>query len=446
MGCAHSIRQFWYIVALLGLAAFGANATPMKAPDTTGAIDLEWAATQNVSGNGPLYVKLDAGLKALKQNDLNAANKAFTEAIAADPGSGLPYLGLAEIAGRKKQPKVVDAMLEKARSIDPTNTEVLRTLGRYRLVQGNAVAAEDILKKAIALEPSSVIGNLLLADTYLRGLKRPVDAEAAYRQAIRLDASNVGATMGLATALAAQGKASLALDTYAQASRLAPQDPLPVHASARLLASLTKFDAAIAALNKAIAIDRTFLPAYLDKGDLYMLKGDFGSAVSAYRAATVAVREPAFAYFKLGLALQAQQKWDQSEQSYLKAVKEDPRMFAAYNNLAAIAAQRRVRLDDALVWAGKAIEISPKLGAPYDTLGSVHLARGELDQAITAFSKAVAHSPTRPDYCYRLGMAYKQRGKLGDAKAAFKRALGMGVKFPGMEDARKQLNDLSGQK
>jgi len=436
------------LVAFIGLTTQGAYAVPFKAstdtntPADTDPLGLESVFSRYSAAPSRFRERLDEGIKALKQGALESANMAFKEASTLEPHSALSYLGLAEVAGRQGNNNDVESWLEKAYAEEPSNAEVLRTLGRYRLVQGNAAAAEDIIKKALAQDPKSVTSLLLLGDTYLNGLKRPEKAEAIFRQALQLDSSNVGGTMGLATSLAAQGKVDQALKMFAQASRLAPNDPMPVHSSARLLASQTKLDAAINAMDKTIAIDRTFLPAYIDKGDLYMLKGDFKRAVATYQAATSEVRDPALAYFKLAVAFQAQQKWDPAERNYLEAIKRDPRMFGAYNNLAWISALRKVHLDDALIWANKAVAISPKNAPLYDTLGSVHMARGEIDKAISAISKAVALDPKRPDFYYRLGLAYKQLGKLSEAKSAFKQALAVGSKFPEMDDARKQLRAL----
>jgi tetratricopeptide (TPR) repeat protein len=63
--------------------------------------------------------------------------------------------------------------------------------------------------------------------------------------------------------------------------------------------------------------------------------------------------------------------------AYLEAIKADPKLAIAFNNLAALAADRKERLDEALGWARQAVALEPGRPEFQDTLATVQRARGE---------------------------------------------------------------------
>lgn len=426
-------------IPLLSLAAMRANATVIEGTNAVwGQKSLQSGQSLNQSTRQEIHI----GLDALKKNDLSKAEAAFRKASALNPESATPLLGLAEVAARRHHLAKTESLLDKALSLEPKNAEVLRTVGRYRLLHGKSSEAEKLLKRALSLDPASVMGNMLLGDTYLKGLHDPAKAENFYQKSIKLDNKAVGAYMGLGAALATQGKNDQARQAYKKASLLAPKDPRPLRATAKLFASQGHFHKAIAKLNSAIKIDPRYLPAYMDKGDLLLLQGKMGAAASAYKAATKSTQEPAFAYFKLGVVMQAQEKWEKAQKYYLEATRHDPKMYAAYNNLAWMAALRKVNLDEATHWAKKAIKLSPRNSQLYDTLGAVYLAKGQVNQGITAYIKAVNLAPSHPEYHYRLGLAYLKKGNREKAREQMQQSLDLGVQFAGKKDAEEKLRDM----
>ncbi len=385
---------------------------------------------------------LSEGYAALLANDLAAAEAAFTRASKAEPQRALPYLGLAEVAAQRDRAPQVEAFLKQALAAEPAGLESQRAWGRHLARAGRFADAERVFKKALVAHPKAADLQVDLGNAYLLGLKNPKAAEQAFSAATRSDPALVAAYLGWGRALAAQRRLDEAAAQYTRAAQLAPKDPVPVHTLARLLAARGQADQALAALERAIAIDPGFLPAYIDRGDLFLAGNDIDRAIATYRAGTQAARNPATAYFRLGKALEAKGQWAESDAAYLAAVKDDPKMFAAYNNLAFNAATRKERLDEALVWARKAIELAPTNATLYDTLGWVHRARGELDPAAKAMEKAVAAQPALAGAQYRLGLVYADQGRKREAIAAFRAALQADPKFRGADDARARLKAL----
>lgn len=391
---------------------------------------------------------IDKAMTALNAGDLRGAEAAFSEAAKQQPQASLPYLGLAEVAGRRNDMAKAESWLKKALSVDPRNAELIRTWARFEFRRGNYRSAETALKKVIAITPDSVPAHLNLAHNYLYGLKDPAQAMTAYRQALKLEPGNLQARAGVAVALVGQGRHDQAIKEYESMAKDLPTDPAPIHAIARIHASRAKIDLAVQTLERALKVSPDYTPALIEKGDLYLLKNDVQSAVAAYQAA-VKTPNPAVAHFKLGTIYQAQKKWADAEGAYLAAVKSDAQMFGAYNNLAWMSADRKDRLDDALTWAKKAVELAPKNSNSHDTLGWVYRARGELDLAAKSIEQAIALAPKQPNFHYRLGLVRRDQGRKPEAVAAFKKSIEISDKnkidFPNAASARQELEKLAGQ-
>lgn len=411
------------------------------------AVPVEGTGTTPVSPAKPSAAdtKADEGFQALRRGDNDAAEAAFREAARLDPKRPRPYLGLAEVAGRKNKPELVESFLKQALAADPNDSNAARVWAAHLFRRGRFADAEAAFKKLIALDPSSPEARADLGETYLLGLKKPKAAEDAYRGSLARDPRYLRAQLGLAGSLAAQRRTDEAVAAYRQAASFAPTDPRPMHSLGRLYASQAKFDLALAENAKAIAVDPAYLPALVDRGDLFLAKNDVEGAIAAYKAGVTAVKEPALLYFRLGVAYQGAQRWPEAMQAYLDAVKHEPAMFGAYNNLAFIAASRKERLDDALGWAKKAIELSPKETTLYDTLGWVHRARGELELAAKAIETAVAANPKQPSFRYHLGVVYAEQGKTKEAATELQRALELDKNFRYAADARTRLQALRGK-
>ena len=85
----------------------------------------------------------------------------------------------------------------------------------------------------------------------------------------------------------------------------------------------------------------------------------------------------------------------------------------ACNDLAWVLADAREKLDEALTLAQRSARLAPEPNA-FDTLGWVHMARGEAELAVVAFEKSLV-GRRDPGVLYRSGLA---REAAGDAQLA----------------------------
>jgi tetratricopeptide (TPR) repeat protein len=105
---------------------------------------------------------------------------------------------------------------------------------------------------------------------------------------------------------------------------------------------------------------------------------------------------------------------------YYEAYPEDP---TAANNLAWALAEQGTDLDRALSLAKFAVRRRLSSAGFADTLGWVHIKRGDAESAIFTLNRAVELQPESASYRYHLGLAYRLGGQHEQAREAFAAAV-----------------------
>jgi tetratricopeptide (TPR) repeat protein len=136
-----------------------------------------------------------------------------------------------------------EAAFLKVTEMDPGYVDGWVNVGRVRVQEGNMAAAEEVLKKALALDAA-------LAKTHF--------------------------FLGLA--LKAQGRYDDALEHFREAASAYPRDRVVVNQIGRVLFLKRQYDAAIAELEKVLSIDPEDLQAHYSLMLAYRGKGDVAGA------------------------------------------------------------------------------------------------------------------------------------------------------------------------
>ena len=131
-----------------------------------------------------------------------------------------------------------------------------------------------------------------------------------------------------------------------------------------------------------------------------------------------------------------------AEQRFRQALKSDPSMLGASNDLAWVLASNSHDLDVALQLARRAVEISATADT-LDTLGYVQLKKGDTHAAVETFSQALNARPDSGSIRYRLGTALVAQGDTERAQAVLIEALKTPA-FPEADSAREELARLQG--
>ncbi len=145
-----------------------------------------------------------------------------------------------------------------------------------------------------------------------------------------------------------------AFDEYLAEMRFNADRPEAQTSLGTALAGRGQTDAAIAALREAIRLDKTFVPVYVNLGDVYRSRGDEVSAEKILRQAIEVNRASADAHHALGLSLVRQQRRREALVELAAAVRLDPRA-ARYAYVYAVALHDTGEVAQAIGVLGKAL-------------------------------------------------------------------------------------------
>ena len=393
-------------------------------------------------GSGPGAVLYKKGVAALEKGDLKNAEKHFLERLGLDSKHPGALVGLALVADKQGQKEKAEQFFRRALSAAPGNAVVRGVWGRHLAAGEMFREAEREFKQGISLDPNMADLHMELGMLYLNQMREFESAVAEFEKVIRMDPLNSTAHLYLGGAQASMGQPDKARTTFEEAGRLNPNDPLPYHALGRLHADKKEYTKALDAYIGALKADPDFYRAHLARGDVFLTMGNEVDALSAYSSALEIKPEQGYTYLKIGIIHKQKKRYVLAEKAFLESIRYAPDNPVAYNNLSWMMAERGQRLDEALKWAEKAVEQSPRSAEFQDTLAWAHYRRGELDQALSILSKASVIIPERAEINYHLGIVLMEKKMYTDAASAFEKALKLDPTFPFSTDTKRRLAQL----
>jgi tetratricopeptide (TPR) repeat protein len=268
----------------------------------------------------------------------------------------------------------------------------LERLGTIYREMGNNQSALDTFRKMLPLgDDNAVRGYQQIIDTYRESKQWP-QATAAAKEAVQKLPNDRGLKMVLASQLADTGQADTAIEQ-------------------------------VKALLKGNADDRE---VYIALSQMYTRLKRWNEAEQAINKAEQLSTKPEdkmYAVFVKGSVYEREKKYEQAEEAFKHVLSSDPQNAVALNYLGYMLADRGVRLDEALNYVKKAIDLDPANGAYLDSLGWAYYKLGKYDLAEQNLSKAVQRTPNDPTVQDHLGDVYQKVGRLKQAAAHWERAL-----------------------
>jgi tetratricopeptide (TPR) repeat protein len=313
---------------------------------------------------------------------------------------------------------------------------------RYEAFRGRGEAAMALYRQAAAQAPKDETPYRDMGDLLLNRLKRPAEAVKAYARAIELAPQDGAARFGLAMALLANDRKADALKSLAEAERLTVNDPNPAYMAGRIHASEKRFDAAIAAMGRALESSPAFVPALSDRADLQAEAGRPAAAAADYERLMKLQPNNPTTQLKLGMLYQRMGRFAEARNAYLAALQRNDQLAVAYNNLAMMGLRQGKDEGQIEPWARKAVALGAAVPNFHDTLGQVLAAKGDTQGALAAYREAVKLAPGEPELQFHLAQAYEAAGQRGEAKAAYERALAAKGVFEQAPQARQRLQAL----
>lgn len=342
--------------------------------------------------------KLDEAYVALRAGQFDTAEKIFIEANRLKPTAYEPMLGLAMLAQAQGKPVHAREWMARAVAAAPGQLELLQAQARLLLEQGLPDQAVASYEKAIAGNPKSARIRYDLASFYLNSLKQPAAAVTVLRELIARQPDMGGAQLMLAQALIAQSKPSEAVRALDEAARLEPGNPQLPHAQGLLSMEQGRPEQALSYFDKALAVTPTAVESLIGRGNALAALNRSEEALVAYQRASAVAPMNAVPHILRGRLLERQKRLDGAEAAYRDALRADDGQPVAMNNLAALLAARKIKLDEAQQLASRIVQADPKRASYADTLGEVQMARGDVAGARKSFEQAVALDPASKVY------------------------------------------------
>jgi tetratricopeptide (TPR) repeat protein len=413
--------DFWICYGLAALLDNSPQSTRVEVEETIGCLRTALALRPNASA---LYN--DLGLALRKKNLVEEAVAAYRKAIEINPKNANAHINLANVYASRKQYAEAIAGQRKAIEINPRNATAYHNLGlslAYTKQYEEAIAAyrkaveinpryasayynlghalrrsqqlaEAIgaLQKAIEIDPGYTDAHVDLG-VFLTDAKQPVEAIAAFRRALEIDPKHHIAFNGLGNALLDVKQRPEAIAAYRQAIKTNPKYATAYYNLALALAADNYADDAITAYRQFLELNPKFAQAHINLGWLLLGRSDVKGAVAAYQ----------------------------------KALELEPKNTAVLNSLAwLLATNAQIELRDpaeAVKLATQAVELAPKVGNIWNTLGVAQYRAGDWSASVAALEKSISlgKGGTATDWLF-LAMAHWQRGDKEQARKWYRQA------------------------
>jgi Flp pilus assembly protein TadD len=171
---------------------------------------------------------------------------------------------------------------QAAAAVAPTNVAVHNHLAKALRDRRDLAGAEAAIRDALRLDPRSVAAHNTLG-TVLQRRQDPAGAEAAYREALRLDPRFAPAHYNLGNVMQARRDLAGAEAAMREALRFDPEFVYAHHVLGNLLRQRHDLAGAEAAYREALRLDPSYIPSHANLGTTLQLKGDLEGAVAQFK-------------------------------------------------------------------------------------------------------------------------------------------------------------------
>lgn len=382
-----------------------------------------------------------AGLAAREIGDFERAISEFREAVRADPGATDAALLLGSLELARGHPRdAVEAAASFLEHRGRARPDAYRVLLGGLLAQGLVDPARRVAEQIAA---AGFLGDSAIAHARIEAMTSGPIAAVRVIEASGVELSdpeNERVLRALADFRIAADRAAAALEAVDTALQVRPDSPSLHELRGVVLLRAGRRQDAQRAFEQALALDAGQARARAGLAEIAYAEGDAERALRLYdEAAQTKGADGSAGYAAAQIALAGGDS-PGAKRRLEEVIRQDPGHAAARNDLAWLLAKDETDLGRALELATLAHRIDPNPDIT-DTLGFVHLQRGEIAAAVGHLEAAVAARPESPSMRYHLGVAWARQGASERAAAMLREAISQGP-FPGADAARRALAEL----
>ena len=381
------------------------------------------------------------GLAFAEKNELARARMELTEAVKLAPNSSQARTALAQVFLAER---AFDQAIEQAQAAIRLNARNLLAaviLGDAYLRKGKPDKAKQVYEALAKAAPKESLSHYKLG-VIARMDKHDARALAEFEQALQLNPNAIEPLAQIVEIHVAQGKLKEARERVARQLEASPENLLVRNLLGLLWVASKDTDRAEAEFKRAIDINPTYTPSYMNLADLYQRAGKLDKAIKEYEAALAQNASLLSAHVLLGAIYEQRKAYDKARAHYETALKVNPTFGPAANNLAWLIGEHGGDLDTAITYAQIAREQLPEDPQVADTLGWLYYWKKSNLKAVALLKEAADKLPGNPIVLYHYGMAEHQSGNAAAAKTLLQSSLKLSDTYPGAEEAKKVLATL----
>ena len=355
------------------------------------------------------------------QNEPDKSIQQLEKALSLDPNNLRAMLNLAAAQFRKGNDEEAESTFKNALQKHPKDIQPLLAIAAFYTATRRPLDAENSLKSAFDRDPSDSRCLYALVSFYMSA-KKEGEAENVLKEAILRRPNEREPRWGLAGFYVQKGRLNEAMETLNALLKMNPRDPqvllriaeislsqnndakaeeniraiLAVNnkdagahfLQGRIFRRRSETDKAMTEFETAIKIDAGLLPAYLEKADLLLMRGDLDASESTLKETL------------------------QRNRNYLPA-------RGAYAKLLAV----RQRPQEALQQSQEVLAVFPNSEDALGARGDAFRMLGRLEDSRKDWLRLCEMQPRNPLYWYRLGYVEVMQGNGSAALRDLRRAL-----------------------
>jgi putative PEP-CTERM system TPR-repeat lipoprotein len=392
-----------------------------KFPEAKAEID---AAEKNAPGN--LLVTYTRALYEFSQGKYQAAQDALQRVLKAAPDH-MPSILLAGASelnlGAIEQ---ADLHLHRYLNNNPNDVYARKLLAQVQLKSAHPADAVNTLAPALKSAADDPQLLALAGESYMQ--VHDFDKASAYlEKATALAPKAAGLRTSLGLSKLAQGDKAGGLSELEMATTLDPKSGHATMALVQTEMSLKHYDKALAAVDALEKQDPKNPQVLTLKGAVYMVKGDIPAARAALDKAVAL--QPTFipAVQNLARLDLVEKKPDAAKQRYEKVLEKEKNNVDAMHALGELALMQN-HTEEATSWFEKASNANPDSVGATITLARHYMRIGEAQKALTLARKAQTANPTNPQLMELLGQTQTANKDLNGALESYSKLVNLAPK------------------
>lgn len=410
----------------------------------TGQPDQAEIAYSAVLDQDPGHLGAMLGLSALAKSrgDEKTSRQWLERAINANPGALQPIMILAESLLRANEPLKASGVLSGLSPEQAGLPAILRLKGIAQLQGGDFGSAVFTLRKLTDLQPESIEGWFQLARAYAASGDANGSRDS-FQKAIALDREFAVPMVwiGLGELELRERRYDAALDVGRQMKTHFPDNVAGYDIQASAYRGLGQLDAALAAIEKALELERTSRRIILFSSQLSSA-GRISQAIDVLEGWVRSHPDDQVVLSRLGMLQQHQGNVDAALAAYEQAAaltSDDPVLL---NNMAWLYLGRNDRR--AMELATQAYQLAPQRAEIVDTYGWVLLQNGRSTDGLAALQQALIIAPRNAEIALHVAEGLRQLGRGDEARPILQRVMREHPNTEFSNNARDMLGKLGG--